>query len=219
MERVLEPELMEDEEQVIAYATADFEKPHSAFIHRLQTMVNDPTYSGEVLDLGCGSGDISYRFALAFPNCNIDAIDGSKPMIDYGLNSTSGELQSRISFIHGMLPDTKLPKPSYDMIICNSLLHHLPNPQVLWRVVRQYSKSGTQIAIMDLLRPCSTEIAKMMVDRYTSDEPEILKRDFYYSLLAAFTFEEINIQLSEAGLPLTVEQISDRHVFISGILG
>ncbi|WP_411726898.1 class I SAM-dependent methyltransferase [Methyloglobulus sp.] len=217
MQRVLEPELMDDAEQVVAYAEADFEKPHSEFIQRLKAFVNEPGFSGKALDLGCGPGDISRRFARAFPFCKIDAIDGSKPMIDYGVNSIDAELQSRLNFIHGKLPDTELPELRYHIIFSNSLLHHLPDPQVLWQVVKTYSTSGTRIAVMDLIRPDTTEMAKALIETYATKEPEILQRDFYCSLLAAFTVEEINDQMAQAGLPLTVEQISDRHVFISGI--
>jgi polyphosphate kinase len=218
MQRVLEPELMEDPEQVIAYAEADFEKPHSEFIQRLKAFVNEPKFSGKALDLGCGSGDISRRFAKAFPLCKIDAIDGSRAMIDYGANSISPELKLRLNFIHGKLPDGELPESSYDIIFSNSLLHHLPDPQILWQVIKKYSKSGARIAIMDLLRPGTANMAKTLVEMYAATEPKILQRDFYCSLLAAFTIEEIKLQIAQAGLSLTVDKISDRHVFVSGIM-
>ncbi len=217
MQRLLEPELMEDEAQVMAYANADFEQPHNDFIQRIKAAVNNPKLIGKALDLGCGSGDISQRFAKAFPNCKIDAVDGSKPMLYFASSSIDDEMQARLNFIHGKLPDVKLPNPSYDIIFSNSLLHHLPDPQILWQVVKQYSTSGTHVLIMDLLRPGSSKMAKSLVEMYAITEPEILQRDFYFSLLAAFTLEEINDQLREAELFFTVEQISDRHVLISGI--
>jgi ubiquinone/menaquinone biosynthesis C-methylase UbiE len=218
MERILEPELMEDAEQVIAYAQADFEIPHNDFVQRIKAFVDDPAFSGKALDLGCGSGDISWRFAKAYPLCTIDAVDGSKPMLDYAAISLAPELQSRLNFIHGKLPDVRLPESRYDVIFSNSLLHHLPDPQTLWQTVNQYAKPGTYIIIMDLLRPDTPDIAKSMVTTYANNEPEILQRDFYYSLLAAFSLAEIEAQISQAGLSLTCGQISDRHVFISGVI-
>ncbi|ESS73897.1 methylase involved in ubiquinone/menaquinone biosynthesis [Methyloglobulus morosus KoM1] len=217
MQRILELELMEDVDQVIAYAQADFEKPHNDFLQRLKTFVNEPTFNGKALDLGCGSGDISRRFASAFPFSKIDAVDGSKPMIDYALNSIDPVLQLRLNFIHGKLPDTVLPESSYDIIFSNSLLHHLPNPQVLWQLIKKCSAPGTRIVVMDLLRPVSKKMAKTLVEMYAIDEPKILQRDFYNSLLAAFSLEEIDKQLAFAELPLAIEQVSDRHVFLSGI--
>ncbi|MBF6649674.1 trans-aconitate 2-methyltransferase [Methylobacter sp. BlB1] len=217
MKRVLEPELMEDEAQVRAYAEADFEIPHSQFIERLQVFVNEPDFSGTALDLGCGPGDISRRFVQAYPLSEVYAVDGSAAMINYGKLSITDELKSRIKFIHGLLPYVSLPQASYGIIFSNSLLHHLPDPMVLWDVIKKYAVPGTRIVVMDLLRPDGIDEALAMVQAYAADEPDILKRDFYQSLLAAFRMEEIAGQIAQAGLDLNIEQISDRHVFITGI--
>ena len=217
MQRVLETELMEDAGQVIAYAKADFKIPHNQFIKRIKELVKDTKFQGHALDLGCGPADISCRFAKAFPLCKIDAVDGSKPMLEYAQTTVGTDLQTRIKFVHGKLPDAKLPELQYEIILSNSLLHHLPDPHVLWDTIKKYSKPGTRIAIMDLLRPRSDYMAKTMVEMYAAAEPKILQQDFYNSFLAAFSFDEIKTQLAEAGLTLTAEQISDRHVFISGI--
>ncbi|MGZ8164213.1 MAG: class I SAM-dependent methyltransferase [Methylobacter sp.] len=217
MERLPEPELMEDQAQVKAYAKADFEIPHSQFIQRLKLFINKPEFSGTALDLGCGPGDISCRFAKAFPLSKVHAVDGSEAMIEYAKLITPKELKPRMNFILGMLPEVILPQTSYEIIFCNSLLHHLHDPQALWQVIKKYSRPGTRIVVMDLLRPDCIESAQKLVKKYAIDEPEILKRDFYYSLLAAFTMTEIKKQLTQAGLNFFVEQISDRHVFITGV--
>jgi len=112
-----------------------------------------------------------------------------------------------------------LPETSYDVIFSNSLLHHLPYPQILWDTVKKYGRTGSKIIVMDLIRPRSDDEAKKIVNTYAAEEPEILQRDFYQSLLAAFTLEEIRLQLAQAGLGLSVSQTSDRHVFISGTIG
>ena len=110
MNRVLEPELMEDADQVIAYAQADFDLPHTDFIQRLTAFVDDPEFSGTALDLGCGPGDISCRFATAFPLGKIHALDGSQPMLNHAKSILPPELAQRISFIPGYLPDVTLPQ-------------------------------------------------------------------------------------------------------------
>lgn len=217
MDRQTEPELMEDPEQVKAYAEADFAVPHQQFVDRLRDFINDPEFNGIALDLGCGPGDISLRFAKAFPFSRIDAVDGSRVMLDYAATYTSAA-RGRIRLIQGRLPDVILPERFYEIIFSNSLLHHLPNPQILWQTIKKVAKPGSRIAVMDLLRPASREAAMALVEAYAANEPEILQHDFYYSLLAAFTLEEVQDQLQKADLPLNIEQISDRHVFIKGIL-
>ncbi len=220
MKRLLEPELMEDESQVKAYAEADFEVPHNDFIQQLKTFIDNPEFSGTALDLGCGPGDISSRFANAFPLSKVHALDGSESMLAYAKSALPPDLADRISFIKGLLPDVILPQPGYEIIFSNSLLHHLPDPQVLWQTIKKYSRPGTRIIIMDLLRPANVKSAQMMVDNYAATEPEILQRDFYHSLLAAFSLKEINAQLALADLSVNLhsQKISDRHVFITGVI-
>lgn len=217
MQRQLEPELMEDDEQVVAYGQADFEIPHNQFIQRLKKFINQDDFSGTALDLGCGTGDISRRFAQAFPLSAVHAIDGSKAMINYAALTLAEKLNKQIYFIHGRLPDALLPKTDYDIIFSNSLLHHLADPQVLWQTIKRYSRPGTRIVIMDLLRPACIESARTMVKTYAENEPDILQRDFYLSLLAAFSMAEIRQQLAQAELDFNLEQISDRHIFITGV--
>jgi len=218
MNRVLEPELMDDEEQVKAYAEADFEIPHNDFIQQLKTFINEPEFSGTVLDLGCGPGDISVRFAKTFPLSKVHALDGSEPMLAYAKSALPLDLSERITFINGLLPDVTLPQPDYEIIFCNSLLHHLPDPQTLWQTIKKFSKPGSRIVVMDLVRPTSLKIAQKMVTTYAANEPDILQRDFYHSLLAAFSMKEITAQLAQADLNFHIVQTSDRHVFITGVI-
>ena len=219
MKRTPEPELMEDEEQVLAYAEADFEAPHSHFISLLEAFLEGQAVKGHVLDLGCGPGDITFRLAEVFPDCIIHGLDGSDAMLRCGRKrlARSSHLHDRIRFVQGILPNAALPRDRYEAVISNSLLHHLADPQVLWKAVKRWAQPEAPVFIMDLIRPDSPDQARQLVDTYAADEPGILKRDFYNSLLAAFVIDEITSQLATAGLGhFSVEQVSDRHVVVSG---
>src|SRR2546428_12004117 len=86
MERVLEPELMDDPAQALAYSRADFEKENQGFVDRFAEFY--PEFkAGHVLDLGCGPGDIPIRLARTLPECRITGVDGSPPMIALGLEA------------------------------------------------------------------------------------------------------------------------------------
>ena len=213
MQRIPEPDLMDDWEQAIAYAQADFEEPHNAFIQRLKQTFPTLPQTGHALDVGCGPGDITVRFAKVFPHWHIDGIDGSQSMLKLGLNMIqSQKLESQISFHQVYLPDGRIPQNTYDFIFSNSLLHHLHNPLDLWRSLHALSHRNTPVFIMDLMRPASREIAVAMVNQYATGEPAVLQEDFFNSLLAAYRLEEIQTQLTQANLAhLTVEVISDRH--------
>ena len=72
---------------------------------------------------------------------------------------------------------------------------------------------------MDLIRPESAEAAPALVDQYAAHEDPILKRDFYNSLLAAFTEDEVAAQLAEMNLSrLLIDVPDDRHWVVGGII-
>ncbi len=219
MKRVLEPELMDDEAQARAYAGADFEEAHSRFIALFQESFPAIEVTGYVLDLGCGPGDIARRFAGAYPRCRVHGVDGSEAMLGQsaGIFAKEPELQARVKLIHGLLPNAVLPRKHYDVIISNSLLHHLHDPQALWQSIKRFSASDASVFIVDLRRPQTHEKASALVETYVASEPEILKRDFLNSLLAAFEPLEIEQQLNEAGLQnFSVRIVSDRHLAVAG---
>jgi len=218
MNRTLEPELMDDPEQALVYARADFEEENQGFIDRFREYFPEFT-EGHVLDLGCGPGDIPVRFARALPSCRITGVDASEPMIGLaGVAVKQAGLADRITFRCERFQGVSLVQPA-DAAVSNSLLHHVPNPLQFWYRLRQLVKPGSPVLVMDLLRPDSPEEAQAIVDRYAAKEPEILRRDFYRSLLASFTEDEVAAQLAEMNLSrMIVDVPDDRHWVVSGII-
>lgn len=220
MQRVPEPELMNDKAQAEAYACADFSTPHNHFIELFTEKFPGIQINEAVLDLGCGPGDISRRFMQAYPACHVHGVDGAKAMLEFGeqLNQQAG-LSHRMQLIEACLPGVNLPQNFYHVIISNSLLHHLHDPFVLWKTIQQHAKPFAHVFIMDLVRPDSEEKAQQLMELYAADEPQILQQDFYNSLLAAFTPGEVQQQLDKMGMTgLEVEMVSDRHMIVFGQL-
>lgn len=219
MQRIVEPELMEDKMQVAAYAVANFNKAYSLIIDAFDSSFPNAELEGRILDLGCGHGDISFRFANRFPGSIVLGIDGSAEMISLANKRKSHEIElsDRITFIKSIIPGITIPNGPYVAIVSNSLLHHLHQPRVLWETIIKYAGSGTKIFIADLFRPESKKHAMGIVEQCSAGEPDILKQDFYNSLLAAFTPKEIELQLVDSGLTgLKVKQISDLHQLVFG---
>lgn len=218
MQRTPEPELMLDPSQAQAYAAADFSDAHSRFVKLLQERLQDLPDTGHALDLGCGPGDITRRFAEAFPNWTIDAVDGSPAMLTCGRQMLVDRgLVSRVTLHELLLPAERLPGSDYQLVFSNSLLHHLRDPNDLWASIRQATQRGASVFVMDLMRPDSRDTAHALVKRYSADEPEVLRTDFFNSLLAAYTPAEVASQLAAAGLGhLQIEQVSDRHLIVWG---
>ena len=219
IERIPEPELMDNPEQARAYAGADFSEPHQAFIERFAQCF--PRHCPRrVLDLGCGAADITIRFARAHPGCDLTGVDGAPAMLALAQEAvTRAGLADRIQLREVRLPDKTLAQHAFDTVISNSLLHHLADPQVLWRTVVDCAEPGAAVFIMDLRRPDTREQAGCLVQEYSGNEPEVLRRDFFNSLLAAYRPEEIAVQLARINLScLQVEAVGDRHVVVHGHL-
>jgi len=209
---------MLDPAQARAYAAADFAEPHDRFVALLRARLPELPPRGTALDLGCGSGDVSLRFLRDFPHWSLDAVDGSPAMLALAREAAArAGVAARVLFAEVVLPAGAAPEPAYDLVFSNSLLHHLGRPAVLWEGVRRHAHRATCVFVMDLLRPASRDDAAALVDRYAAGEADVLRRDFFNSLLAAFRIDEIRAQLAAAGLAhLRVEQASDRHVAVWG---
>ena len=217
MERVPEPELMNDAEQARAYAGADFALPHQHFIELLCERFPDeePAFA---LELGCGAGDICMRFARTFPHSVVHGVDGAEAMLACGRAALRASgLEGRVELVRGYLPADAPPRDRYDLVFSNSLLHHLADPRVLWQSALRFAERNAPLFVMDLLRPASRDEAASLCQCYAAGEPPILQRDFEHSLLAAYRPDEVRAQLVEVGLgSLSVEVVSDRHLIVWG---
>lgn len=220
MKRIVEPEVMDGEEQAEAYALADFEEAHNSYIKKYNELFPDHN-KGFFVDLGCGPGDVVFRFLEHFPDMEFLGVDASHPMLELATKDARyANVAKRVRFRECMLDNLLHSIEKYEGITSSSLLHHLHDPDILWKTISHLAiPSKTVVFVADLLRPNSIEEAKNIVETYAKNEAEILRVDFYNSLLAAFSIEEIKEQLQKNNITgLKVEQISNRHVIISGII-
>ncbi len=221
MKRTPEPELMDEAEQARVYAEADFSEANSLFLECFRNLHPSPLEQARILDLGCGPADITLRLARSYPSCQVDGLDGADAMLEHGRSALldNPDLAGRVRLIHARLPSDRLAGRDYDVVVSNSLLHHLPEPGVLWDTVKQCAKPNAAVLVMDLMRPKTETAVDALVETSAMDAPDVLRRDFRNSLHAAFSLEEVEIQLLDAGLEkLEVDIVSDRHLTVAGFL-
>ena len=217
MDRTLEPEIMQDAEQSRAYANADFSVSNQRFVDHL--LANHPGSLHNVIDIGCGPCDVMLRLARAVPAIRITAVDGSAAMIELARQAVRAAGQEgRVEVMHGLIPGLPVREHSFDAVVSKDLLHHLPDPMMLWKEAQRLGRPGAAGVVMDLLRPSTEHDARDIVENVARDEHPILKQDFLNSLCAAFTIDEVQEQLRRAGLPLELSRIGDRHMLIEGAL-
>jgi SAM-dependent methyltransferase len=128
-------------------------------------------------------------------------------------------LAQRLRFRLSRLPDPALPG-GFSAVVSNSLLHHLPDPAVLWAALPQLGAPGARIYVKDLRRPADAQAAQALLRRHAAEAPAVLQRDYLASLHAAFTPAEVEGQLRAAGLlaQLQVAPLDDRYLEVWGRL-
>jgi ubiquinone/menaquinone biosynthesis C-methylase UbiE len=217
MDRILEEEIMADQAEADAYARANFADSNQQYADHFTAEY--PGHLGQLVDLGCGPADVTVRLARIATQARITAVDGSAAMLVFARSAIDGaRLSDRISLHLGRLPGLSLPEHHFDAVLSKDMLHHLPYPQVLWNEVRRLGRPGAAVYVMDLIRPDSAQQAQQIVEQISAEESPLLKKDFFNSLCAAFTVAEVRDQIEAAGLPLVVEQATERHLRVKGTL-
>jgi tRNA G46 methylase TrmB len=96
MRRTVEPELMEELQQVLAYAGADFRTTDQALVDRLVEIFGEAVGT-QLVDLGCGPGNISFRLAERFPQASVLGLDGAADVVQVAEQELAKrELRSRV---------------------------------------------------------------------------------------------------------------------------
>lgn len=221
---------MEEAAQVRAYAEADFSAGDAAVVERLGALAAEAGVAMEgpgalLVDLGCGPGNISFRLLERYPAAQVVGVDGAAAMLRVAEQRqvALGASGRRITFSCHTLPSTALEQGELAgrcrALVSNSLLHHLHEPVVLWRTVRALAGPGTFLYLRDLRRPASPAAAEALLALHLPEAPAVLQRDYLASIHAAFTPDEVEAQLEQAGLDtLQVAPLEDRYLEVWGRL-
>jgi ubiquinone/menaquinone biosynthesis C-methylase UbiE len=210
LSRVLEPEVMDSADEARDYDAMDHRQVNEIFVADFLAFDSG---SGSVLDVGTGTAQIPIELCQRTGDVRITAIDAARHMIDLGLANV--RRAGLADCIHIQLCDAKqlpFPTASFDGIISNSIVHHIPRPaSVLAEMVRMVKPGGT-IFVRDLARPADAATLRRLVHQYAGDANAHQQKMFAESLHAALTIEEIRDLVAALGFPAgSVQMTSDRH--------
>jgi ubiquinone/menaquinone biosynthesis C-methylase UbiE len=167
----------------------------------------------DILDLGTGTALIPIELCRRLADCRVMAVDAATSMLDLArYNLESASLTQRIQLAH--IDAKKLPYKDglFDVVMSNSIVHHIPEPLPVLREAVRVTKSGGLLFIRDLLRPDSAEQLNHQVATYAADCNAHQRQLFADSLHAALSLDEIRELVGSLGFaPETVQQTSDRH--------
>ena len=229
MERIPEPELMEEKKQVISYDKADFSEGEVNLINQIDHYLLRKNISlGEkdlIVDLGCGPGNISEKLAIKWPNTEVIGIDGSKEMIlraEYNKNISNNQKKLKnllyiCSDIKDIKSDNFLFNKEISLLVSNSLIHHITYIEDFFNTIKSLSSNSTVNFHKDLKRPLDEKSALELKAQCSKIYNETLTNDYYASLKASYTFKELkNFTLENNLSSLEVFEDGDKYLIVYG---
>lgn len=104
-----------------------------------------PPSATRVLELGCGTGNLSLRLAARYPDAHLTLVDASAEMIATTRERLAARFPAaRVDFITGFFEHLELPPASFDLITSSISLHHV------------VAKAPLYVSIAAALAPCGT---------------------------------------------------------------
>lgn len=216
--RVLEPEVMDTAEEAADYDAMDHAEVNRRFVDDLLAAMGDGGWSSprRVFDAGTGTALIPIELLSRGVAATVVAADAAVEMLRLGTERVAAAgLSDRITLVEGDCKRLPEPTGSYEVVLSNSLIHHVPEPCAafaeLWRIV----KPGGLLFVRDLYRPASTEEVERLVARYAAEASAAQRQLFRQSFHAALAVPEVDALLRELGIPGRATMTSDRHWTVS----
>lgn len=204
---------MDTKAQASAYAQADFSISNALFIDNLfeSYPVSSKT---KILDVGCGDGEIPIAIYKR-KNSLITVLDGSSFMLEELHHKMVLNKVNDIKIVNQKYEDCSFEEKSFDVVISNSVLHHVKSPIAFWEMSLKLIKDNGRVLVMDLSRPTNEADLSKILNKYGGAD-YVLNKDFENSLRAAYTIDEVEYQLSKfSRISSYVKSVSDRHFFVS----
>lgn len=208
--RQLEPELMDDPQEAVTYDEMDHSEVNRRFVDDL--LAGGPV-GPDILDLGTGTARIPIELCGRVADCRVLASDGAISMLDVArYNVAVASMDYRIQLHRGDAKALEIDDETFDAVISNSLIHHLPEPERAIAEIVRLTRPGGRIFVRDLCRPDSAEAVEELVERIAGSEAPAAQTMFRQSLYAALTLDEIQALVAQHGFPPEdVTMTSDRH--------
>ena len=224
LDRILEPEVMDSAAEAFDYDTMDHSHVNQLFIDDLQHFLPSPPRGrgagGEgkapaqtILDVGTGTAQIPIALCAKHPTAYVVAIDLAQHMLRVGqAHIERAGLAERIHLQHADAKRMPFASATFDVVMSNSIVHHIPDPYAVLAEMARVVKPGGVLFVRDLLRPVDETALRAFVQQYAGDANANQQRMFADSLHAALTLDEVRALVLRLDFDMaTVRQTSDRH--------
>ena len=211
MRRIPEPELMDTQRDAEEYDAMDFSEADTQCAEDAIKLLHG--HGSTVLDLGTGTAKIPVLMLERRGDLDITAVDLAKEMLRVAARRVADAgFADRCKLACMDVKALRVSAAKYDLVLCNSTVHHIPDPLDLFREIARVVKPTGAILIRDLIRPAAMDDAWAIVKKVAAGEHMRQQQLFFDSLCAAFTIEEVQGLVMRSKLErMKVERVSDRH--------
>jgi ubiquinone/menaquinone biosynthesis C-methylase UbiE len=208
--RVLEPELMDSEEDAREYDAMDHCEVNRQFVCDFLAVHGG---GWRILDVGTGTAQIPIELCMQEKRAVVVALDAAEHMLRRAAeNVAAAGLAWRIHLKRCDAKSLPFQDGSFGAVISNSIVHHIEYPSKVMAELHRVVQPGGTLFVRDLLRPDDQAAVGRLVSRYAGGATEVQRSLFAASLHAALALNEVQEIVRELGLaPEGVRQTSDRH--------
>ena len=103
-------------------------------------------YNKNVLEVGCGTGQISIYFSIGTNN-NVIGLDPTKESLNLASNFSIKNKIDNVKFVNADIFDDVLSNNFFDYIWCNGVLHHTKDPYAAFEILIKFLKKNGYILI------------------------------------------------------------------------
>lgn len=114
-----------------------------------------PARAERVLELGCGSGNVSLRIAARWPDAEFTIVDGAPEMLELTrsrLMAARPSTARRAHFVAERFEELSLDPATIDVVIASLSLHHVADVSVVYERIAPMLSSGARLVMLDGVR-------------------------------------------------------------------
>lgn len=166
-----------------------------------RSVLNLGLCKGRILEIGIGPARIATRIAKYNPQLTITGIDLSSTMLNIAKKNIeeTGIGKDKILLVKADAKQLPFEAESFDAVISQNMLHHLPDPATMFREIKRVIKPEGAILIRDVVRPPNEFLAKLYATLFGFNYTKRMRKMYYDSMLAAFSVGEIRKIVKDCG--------------------
>ena len=214
--------------EVAAYDRMGHAAVNRAFVDDLLAALHAADLAGRLrdglnplrlLDVGTGTGLIPIELGRRPVFARMTLTDASAAMLARARkNVFASGLQGGTRLRECRAESLPFEDGTFHAVVSNSVLHHLSDPAAALREAARVLAPGGLLFVRDLRRPDTSGAVDALVAEYAADEEPDARELLRASLHAAYTPDELDALLTEAGVAnVAAEPTGDRHVTLSGV--